>query len=246
MKKSMVVLGANSAIATALVRYAASKETYHFILVGQSQDRLNALQSDLEIRGSTAQVLVANLADPLAISDVVDSISNGVPQINILVLAYGILGDQSRAAIDLDHAADILTINFNTPCMYLLKFAPIFERQKAGNIVVLSSVAGDRGRQSNFVYGAAKSGLSCFLQGLSHRLSNSGVSVLTVKPGFIDTPMTSHFKKGMLWRTPSQVAPRLYDAMRNGHGEIYLPGFWRWIMAIITCIPSGIFYKTKL
>jgi hypothetical protein len=111
---------------------------------------------------------------------------------------------------------------------------------------VVSSVAGDRGRQSNYVYGAAKGGLSIFLQGLRNRLSKFGVCVLTIKPGFVITPMTTEFKKGILWAQPKQVAKVIVSAIRKRKNVVYVPWFWRWIMFIIRSIPESIFKRMSL
>jgi short-subunit dehydrogenase len=120
------------------------------------------------------------------------------------------------------------------------------EAQGSGSIAVISSVAGDRGRQSNYVYGAAKGLVTRFLQGLRNRLAKKGVQVLTIKPGFVDTPMTAAFKKGALWAQPDDVARGILAAIENGKNEVYLPGFWWLIMAIIRHIPEPIFKKLSL
>ena len=121
-----------------------------------------------------------------------------------------------------------------------------FEANKDGTIAVISSVAGDRGRASNYVYGSAKACLNVYLQGLRHRLSGSGVNVLTVKPGFVDTPMTETFEKGPLWASPEQVAWDIRRAIARRRTVIYTPWFWRWIMLIIRLVPTPVFHRTKL
>jgi short-subunit dehydrogenase len=124
--------------------------------------------------------------------------------------------------------------------------ANLMEAQGSGTIAVISSVAGDRGRQSNYVYGAAKGMVTRFLQGLRNRLAKRGVQVLTIKPGFVDTPMTAAFKKGALWAQPDAVARGIVAAVDAGKDEVYLPGFWRLIMAIIRHIPEPIFKRLSL
>ena len=121
-----------------------------------------------------------------------------------------------------------------------------FEAQGSGSIAVISSVAGDRGRQSNYVYGAAKGMVTRFLQGLRNRLAKENVQVLTIKPGFVDTPMTAAFKKGALWAQPADVARGILAAIDKGKDEVYLPGFWRLIMLVIRHIPEFIFKKLSL
>jgi short-subunit dehydrogenase len=121
-----------------------------------------------------------------------------------------------------------------------------FEAQRSGSIAVISSVAGDRGRQSNYVYGAAKGAVTLLLQGLRNRLSKSGVQVLTIKPGFVDTPMTAEFKKGALWAKPDDIAHGIVSAIDRRRDVVYLPGFWRLIMLIIRHIPEPIFKRMSL
>jgi short-subunit dehydrogenase len=133
-----------------------------------------------------------------------------------------------------------------SPIACLTWLANYFETRGKGNITVITSVAGDRGRQSNYIYGAAKGGLSIFLQGLRNRLAPKGVSVTTIKPGFIDTPMTAHIKKGPLFASPETVGKRIHQAMLKGESVVYTPFFWRFIMLIIQHIPEFIFKKMKL
>jgi short-subunit dehydrogenase len=120
------------------------------------------------------------------------------------------------------------------------------EQRRQGNITVISSVAGDRGRGSNYNYGAAKAGLSAYLQGLRNRLAASGVSVTTIKPGFVDTPMTAHLKKSPLFASPEYVGQRLVRAADRGEAVVYTPWYWRLIMGIIIHIPECIFKRLSL
>jgi len=129
---------------------------------------------------------------------------------------------------------------------FLTWLANYFEKRGKGNITVISSVAGDRGRQSNYIYGSAKGALSVFLQGLRNRLAPRGVSVTTIKPGFIDTPMTADIKKGPLFASAELVGTRVYKAMKRGESVVYTPFFWRFIMLIIIHIPECIFKRLKL
>jgi len=121
-----------------------------------------------------------------------------------------------------------------------------FEAQRHGTLAVIGSVAGDRGRQSNYVYGTAKGALAIFLQGLRNRLHPAGVRVLTVKPGFVDTPMTASFKKGPLWAAPEAVAAAIVAAVERGRDVIYTPWFWWGIMTLIKLVPERVFKKLKL
>ncbi|MDQ3267568.1 MAG: SDR family NAD(P)-dependent oxidoreductase, partial [Pseudomonadota bacterium] len=136
--------------------------------------------------------------------------------------------------------------NFLSVVSLLTLLANRFEEQGHGCLAVISSVAGDRGRQSNYFYGSAKGGLSVFLQGLRNRLASRGVQVLTIKPGFVDTPMTTGFKKGALWVGPNVIAAGIHRAIRRHSNEVYLPWFWWGIMTIIKAIPERIFKHLKL
>jgi short-subunit dehydrogenase len=120
------------------------------------------------------------------------------------------------------------------------------QAQGSGTIAVVTSVAGDRGRQSNYVYGAAKGGVSRFLEGLRHRLHQAGVKVIDIKPGFVDTPMTAAFRKGPLWVGPEQVAKDIERALDRNRADVYTPWFWRWIMLAVRALPNALMHRTKL
>jgi short-subunit dehydrogenase len=162
------------------------------------------------------------------------------------VLAHGVLGDQAECQKSYASAEKVFTTNFNSAASLLTVLANRFEAQKAGTLVALSSVAGDRGRQSNYVYGASKAALTAFMQGLRHRLAGSGVKVVTVKPGPVNTPMTAGFEKKHTFARPEDVARGIVRAAERGAGEVYLPGKWRLIMLIIRNLPDFIFNRMKI
>lgn len=143
-------------------------------------------------------------------------------------------------------AVEAIGVNFVSAASLLSHLANLMEKRRGGTIAVISSVAGDRGRQSNYVYGAAKAGLSAFASGLRNRLQKSGVSVVTIKPGFVDTPMTAHVKKGPLFATPEAVARGIVKAIDRRKDVVYVPGFWRPIMWLIRSIPERIFKRLSL
>jgi short-subunit dehydrogenase len=128
----------------------------------------------------------------------------------------------------------------------LTHLANYFEKQRSGCVAVITSVAGDRGRQSNYVYGAAKGAVNIFLQGMRNRLSKVGVTVLTIKPGLVDTPMTAGLPKNFLFADPAVVGTRIFNAIMRGKEIVYVPWFWRWIMLIIRTIPESVFKRMKL
>jgi Short-chain dehydrogenases of various substrate specificities len=164
-----------------------------------------------------------------------------------VVLCVGYLGYQNDAIGDASEAFKILNTNFLGPINFLNEVANYFEKRKTGFIVVISSVAGDRGRASNYFYGAAKSGLTTYLSGIRNRLFKSGVHVLTVKPGFVDTKMTRKLElpKG-LTSEPIEAAEIIYRAIKNKKDVIYVKGRWRFIMLIVRLLPEGIFKRLNL
>jgi short-subunit dehydrogenase len=162
------------------------------------------------------------------------------------LIAHGTLSDQKECESSTDRLLDEFQTNAISVMMLCTHLANRFEAQKRGVIAVISSVAGDRGRRSNYAYGSAKAAVTAFTSGMRQRLSRSGVYVVTVKPGFVDTPMTAAFKKGILWASAESVAKDISRAMINGTPVIYTPGFWRPIMWIIRSIPEFVFRRLSL
>lgn len=243
--KRIVILGATSAIAEAAARLWAA-EGAHLVLAGRDASRLQAIAADLGVRGA-ASVEVSSL--DLAACDAATEFARmaGQKPVDVVLLAYGILGDHAQAETDAALAADLLHVNFTSAAAWCMAAARALEAQGGGSLVVIGSVAGDRGRQSNYIYGAAKGGLGILVQGLAHRLARSGARAVLIKPGFVDTPMTAHIPgKGALWSKPEAIARRIVAASSSGPAIAYTPGFWRWIMLAIKSIPSAIFHRTKL
>ena len=176
-----------------------------------------------------------------------DAIANKLGGLDVVLLAYGILGDQSRLERDPIEATDLLRTNFVSSAAWCLAAADHFERQHSGALVVIGSVAGDRGRASNYIYGASKAGLATLVQGLAHRLAKSGARAVLIKPGFVDTPMTAHIaKKGALWAQPEALGQAIVKAADKGGPVAYAPFYWRGIMTVIRSVPAPIFHRTKL
>jgi short-subunit dehydrogenase len=244
--KKVLILGATSAIAQATVRLLAARGVSLY-LVGRNAERLEAVARDAATRGAAKVASEAvDLDDFGQHEPLVERAATALGGLDGVLLAHGILGEQAVAQGSYAETEKILRTNFLSAVSLLTPLANRFEAQKAGTLVVLSSVAGDRGRQSNYVYGASKGALTVFLQGLRHRLARSGVAVVTVKPGMVDTPMTAGMKKGPLFSTPEKVARGIIRAADSRKSEVYLPGFWRLIMFIIRNVPGFLFHKTKL
>ena len=247
MSKKIVIFGATSAIAHACARIWA-KDKASFVLVARSEEKLQANASDLKARGAKEVITIAaDLSSAEEMPQLVASTESQFGgQSDIVLIAHGILGDQKKAEQELGHTLEILNTNTLSTIGLLTHLANSFERKKKGAIAVISSVAADRGRKSNYVYGASKACLDVFLEGLRHRLVPKGISVLTVKPGFTSTPMTAHLPQGPLFVKPELVAKDIIKGINRKRFEIYTPFFWWGIMAIIRSIPRLLFYRTNI
>lgn len=244
--KKVVILGALSGIAIEIERLFAARGAALGLLDINAAD-IEALTHDLTVRGAAVvEAMTLDLAAPVSYDGTLRELSSRLGGIDVLIITYGILGNQGRAKDDLEHANAILTTDFVSASLWLLAAAKVVS--PGGNIVVFSSVAGDRGRKSNFVYGAAKGGLAVFAQGLAHDLAETGPHVMIVKPGLVDTPMTADIKKGgPLWASAKNVARIVVREIdKKSRTVVYVPWFWRWIMLIIRLLPTSIFHRLNL
>jgi decaprenylphospho-beta-D-erythro-pentofuranosid-2-ulose 2-reductase len=242
----VLIIGATSAIAQEVAKiYAASGS--QLFLVARNSQKLEQVVQDLNVRGAeTVDNLSLDLTNIENHKQIVTTADKFMSGIDIVLIAHGTLPDQKNCEISVNDTMQELQINFLSTISLLTLLANYFEKQGSGCLAVISSVAGDRGRQSNYVYGAAKGGLSIFLQGLRNRLSKAGVCVLTIKPGFVISPMTTEFKKGILWVQPKKIANNIVSAIHKRKNVVYVPWFWRWIMLIIRNIPESIFKRMSL
>ncbi|ADO69068.1 SDR family oxidoreductase [Stigmatella aurantiaca] len=244
--KKVLILGATSAIAQATVRLLAARGAALY-LVGRNAANLDAVAKDAATRGAAkVEQQSLDLDDTTAHESLVDRAFQSLGGLDGALIAHGVLGEQKACERSWTESEKVLRTNFLSAASLLTVLANRFEAQKSGTLVVISSVAGDRGRQSNYVYGASKGALTVFLQGLRNRLAPSGVAVVTVKPGFVDTPMTAHVAKNKLFASPEQVARGVLRAADGRKNEVYVPGFWALIMLIVRTIPEGIFKRMKL
>lgn len=250
-QQRIVLFGATSAIAQAAARLWVQRGA-HLVLVGRDPDKLQSLVQDLQVRAGPqgATHLHSLQADLNQFDQHARLIREAVAllgSIDTVLIAHGSLPDQ--VACQADPARSLQEIQTNaTSAIHLCEcLAPLLAAQGHGTLAVISSVAGDRGRQSNYLYGAAKGMVTLYLQGLRNRLHPAGVQVITIKPGFVDTPMTAAFdKKGPLWASATQVAQGILHAIDRRRDVAYLPGFWRWIMLMIRLIPEPLFKRLKL
>ena len=243
----VVVFGATSTIAEAVLRrYAAAGARLH--LVARRADRLEVLRQDLHLRGAAAvTITVADLAAVETHADVLTAVAGAMPRPDVVLLAWGTLTDQRRADGDPAYAAAELTTNFTAPAALVLGLLDRALLPAGTVLAAITSVAGDRGRTSNFVYGAAKGGLQRFLEGLRHRLQADGVAVLDIRPGFVVTPMTAAIaSESKLWAQPETVARDIVRGILTRRAVLYTPWFWRWIMLLIRTLPRPIFHRLEI
>jgi len=243
----LIVLGATSAIGEATARlYAADNAS--ILLVGRNENRIEEIAADLRIRGAKeVETAIYDLAETATADEQLRAWSRRIGGADDILLCYGVLGDQKRAEKDNVHAEDILRINFNSAAAWCLASANLLEERGHGTLIVLGSVAGDRGRRANFVYGAAKAGLEALVTGISHRFAGNGPRAVIIKPGPTATPMTEGMKRdGLLWSTPEQVARQIYKSAKSGGPVAYAPSFWRYVMLIIRNIPNTIFNRMDI
>lgn len=244
--KRVLIIGATSAIAEQCARSWAQNGGALY-LTGRDDARLQVIAEDLRARGA-AHVYTQRLdvADHSQHASCIDSANTQLHGLDIVLIAHGTLPDQTACEADVDQALQEIDVNGLSVVALMTRAANALAQQSSGTLAVISSVAGDRGRASNYVYGSAKALVSTFASGLRQRMVKSGVNVLTIKPGFVDTPMTAAFKKGALWAQPDTVARTIVTAIDRGRAEIYVPGFWYFIMWVIRHIPTAIFKRLSL
>lgn len=244
--KKILIVGATSAIATACARRWA-EQSASFFLVGRTTEKLAQVADDLVVRGATVQTHMLDLNHYDQHAAMLDACYATMGQVDIALIAHGTLPDQKACEKNAQLAVQEFTSNGLSVIALLTDLANRMEAQKSGCIAVISSVAGDRGRPSNYLYGAAKGAVTEFCSGLRGRLFKAGVQLLTIKPGFVDTPMTQGLQlPKLLLATPDKVAQDIVRAMEKRRDTLYTPWFWRWIMLIIIHIPGTVFKRLSL
>lgn len=245
--KRIVIVGATSAIASACARLWA-KQGSEFYLVGRNEDKLHQTGSDLLGRGAkSVHYHTMDVTDYSLHAPLLDEAVGKLNQIDIFLIAHGTLPDQEECESNIGIALAEFSTNATSVISLLSHFSNHFEKQRCGTIAVISSVAGDRGRQSNYLYGTAKSAVSTFCQGLRVRMFKVGVHVIDIKPGFVDTPMTQGLPlPAALVAKPETVAEIIIRGIERRKAVVYAPSFWRVIMMIIKCIPDFAFKRLSL
>lgn len=241
----VLIIGATSAIAKATARiYAQQGCSLH--LIGRREDQLETLSADLLVRG--ASKLSHSVLDLNKFSEhekTLDAVFEELGGVDIALICHGSLPDQDKVEKNFKQAQKEINTNGMSVISLVTELAPRFIEQQQGTIAVITSVAGDRGRQPNFVYGAAKSLVSTYLQGLRGKLLAHNVHIVDIRPGLVDSPMTAQFPKGPLWSSPELVAQKIVKSIRRGSHTVYAPGYWRIIMFVVNVIPEFIFKRLK-
>lgn len=242
-QKNIALLGATSALGYAVARQLINAG-HSLTLVARDENKLSQVADDLTVRGAKLETIQADFD----FIDGHDALVQAIGHCDDVYCFFGTLPDQDACEQNWEDTQQALHTNFICVASLLNRLANRFEQRRHGNLVVVTSVAGDRGRKSNYVYGTAKGALSIYCAGLRNRLAGSGVHVLTVKPGFIDTPMTAHIEKkpAVLWVGPERVAQDIVKAANARKNVIYTPWFWRLILLIIQHIPESVFKRLSL
>lgn len=241
----ILIIGATSAIAKATARIYAERR-FELFLIGRNEERLNEIAEDLRIRGAlSVEQLCLDLTKHDEHQKAIEQAISFLGEIDIALICHGSLPNQQECESNFKMAQREINTNGLSVISLLTELAKKMKQQGSGTIAVITSVAGDRGRQPNFVYGAAKSLVSTYLQGLRGMLHSHNVHVVDIRPGLVDSPMTSQFEKGALWSTPELVAQKIVRSIDKKSHTVYAPGYWRLIMATVCSIPEFLFKRLK-
>jgi decaprenylphospho-beta-D-erythro-pentofuranosid-2-ulose 2-reductase len=244
--KKILIIGATSSIAEHCARIWASRGDAIY-LVARNEEHIQTIATDLKVRGAEhIATFCIDLNEIDQHATLLNAAENEMNGIDIVLVAHGTLPDQKLCEQNVSETISQIQTNALSTVSLLTLISNRFEAKKEGTIAVISSVAGERGRASNYVYGSAKALLTAFTSGLRQRLYKSNVAVITIKPGFVDTPMTTKFQKGLLWAKPSSIAINIVKAIDEKKDEIYVPKFWWLFIFIIKQIPNILFKKLKL
>lgn len=241
--KTVLIIGATSAIAEETAKLYAA-EGYRLVLWARREAAMKSMEGNLKVLGAKevhSRVIDLNDADVhrVAFEETIEQMGD----VDIVLIAHGLMHDQLDVQDDFNAFETSLVTNYISYVSLLTVMAPWFEQKKAGNIGVITSVAGDRGRKSNYIYGSTKAGASAFTDGYGARMAAHGVFVTNIKPGSVATPMTAHLKQGLLFASPEAVAKGIVDGLSKNKSTVYVPGYWRLIMFIVRHIPEFIFKK---
>jgi short-subunit dehydrogenase len=242
---NILLIGANSAIATAVARLYAS-DGHSLFLVGRDLAKLETLRDDLTVRGAGGVALVElDITHTARHTELIERAHTALGTIELAIICHGLLPDQEKCERDFTALQASLDVNVISTLSLLVELGKYFGIQGKGSLAVITSVAGDRGRRSNYVYGASKSMISTFLEGLRGRLHDSGVNVIDIRPGLVDSPMTRELKKGPLFSTPERVARCIVKGIKKNRTTLYAPAYWRFVMLVVKAIPQRLFKRLR-
>lgn len=246
MSRSILILGASSPIARATA-IAFAQKGYALFLAGRDIEDVERIGEDIKIRFQVpVKCGIFNAVAYESHASFIQNVSKVMDGLEGIYVGFGLYGDQAKAVTDFNEAHRIIQTNYVGAVSALTHAANLLAKGKKGFIIGVSSVAGDRGRQSNYVYGSAKAGLTTFLQGLRNRLYHQGVHVLTVKPGFVDTSMTYGKEGVVLNAAPESIGQSIVKAVEKKKNVVYLPWFWKMIMGIVKAIPEPLFKRLRM
>jgi short-subunit dehydrogenase len=242
--RTALLIGACSALATAIGRELAAKG-WSLVLAGRDAARLDALAADLLARGAAgAQTERVDLLDVESVDAVFDRVASSSQLPSLVLVAPGVMISNAECLRDAVALRRMVEINFSGVAHCVLRAATLLERNGGGEIMVISSVAGDRGRPKNFCYGSTKAGLDAFLEGLQLSLAGKHVNIVNLKPGPVDTPMNAHVPKGLIWSTPEVIARAACAALGKGRHRVYAPGWWGLVMWVVRLLPGRLLGAT--
>ena len=246
--KTIVIIGGSSCIGEECVKLWLANHSYRVILVGRNIEKLTKIQIDLNIRypSSIVDVLIVNFLKPWMIQKCVQNLAQ-LYSPDIVLIAQGFLTNQVECQQDLNKIQEMLNINGNSVVLFSECFANFFEKRGSGILAVIGSVAGDRGKKSNYIYGASKGLIERYIEGLQHRFAKTNVYICLIKPGPTNTPMTIELKrKGLQLASPKIVAKEIIKGIRKGSRVIYTPWYWRYIILFLKFLPFFIFNKLEI
>jgi len=243
--QSLLVLGGSSDIAMATARKMTAARTKKIYLAGRPSQRLEDNAAELRTLGATVEVVAFDAAATEEHDKVLTQVF-AAGDIDVVLMAFGVLGDQAEDEKDPARAAAVAHVNYTGAVSSGIVVAQALKKQGHGALVVLSSVAGERARKSNFIYGSSKAGLDAFAQGLGDSLQGTGVHVMVVRPGFVDTKMTHGLEKAPLSTTPEAVADAIISGLRRGAHTVWAPGAFRFVMSGLRHVPRPLFRKLPM
>ena len=245
--QNVLVLGGDSDIAFATLRELIRSRTRTVILAGRNVERLESRAADLRELGATQiETIHFDGMDTGSHEQLVNDLFAAVRDIDLVMVAFGTLGNQMQDEIDRERTLQVIQSNYVGAVSVLIPIAAALKRQGHGTIVVMSTVAAERPRRSNYIYGSSKAGIDWFAQGLGDALEGSGVNVMIVRPGFVKSKMTAHLDDAPLAATPDEVAAAIVGGLRRNHEMVWVPGKLRWVMSILRHLPRAVFRRLNL